>query len=368
MTMPRLRPLRAAALALLLVGTACADTNGAAPPAAGSGEAGSGYVMAIHGGGGVLDRADMTPELEAEYREALKAALAAGREVLEADGDSVSAVEAAVRVLEDSPLFNAARGGSYNAEGIHEFDASIMDGSTHEAGAVAVVQEVKNPVTLARRVMEQSPHVLIAGAGALEFAKAQGVELRPPEYFFTQRRWDSLQRRLEQGTPYGGNPEAGEIEAEEPTASSATSVRGESLDRALFGTVGAVARDRDGNLAAATSTGGREGKLPGRVGDSPIIGAGTYADNATLAASSTGLGEYVIRTVGTKTISDLMAYRGLGVEEASNIVVERIKQMGGGIGVIAVDRDGNVAMPFSGDGMYRGYVREGDESVVEIYR
>ncbi|MGO1540896.1 MAG: isoaspartyl peptidase/L-asparaginase family protein [Luteimonas sp.] len=367
MTMPRLRPLRAAALALLLVGTACADTNGAAPPAAGSGEAGSGYVMAIHGGGGVLDRADMTPELEAEYREALKAALAAGREVLEADGDSVSAVEAAVRVLEDSPLFNAARGGSYNAEGIHEFDASIMDGSTHEAGAVAVVQEVKNPVTLARRVMEQSPHVLIAGAGALEFAKAQGVELRPPEYFFTQRRWDSLQRRLNQSTPYGEQPgeEAG---AEASAVSDRIGARGESLDRALFGTVGAVARDRDGNLAAATSTGGREGKLPGRVGDSPIIGAGTYADNATLAASSTGLGEYVIRTVGTKTISDLMAYRGLGVEEASNIVVERIKQMGGGIGVIAVDRDGNVAMPFSGDGMYRGYVREGDESVVEIYR
>ena len=310
------------------------------------------FLIAIHGGAGVRSRDDMTPELEGAYRAALRAALEAGYDVLSGGGSSVSAVEAAIRVMEDSPLFNAGKGSSYNAEGFHELDASIMEGAALDAGAVAVVQRVKNPITLARRVMENSPHVMMAGNGALEFAKEQGLDIEAPHYFFTQRKWDSLQRRLEQQTEFG-----------KPTREGS----GDPLDPGLYGTVGAVALDKNGNLAAGTSTGGREGKHPGRVGDSPIIGAGTYAKNATLAVSSTGLGEYVIRIGGTKTMSDLMEYRGVSLDEATNAVKDMIQEMGGGIGVVAIDRQGHVSMPYSQNGMYRGYVRQDGDYVVLIY-
>jgi beta-aspartyl-peptidase (threonine type) len=312
------------------------------------------FVIAIHGGGGVRPRDDMTPELDAAYRATLKQSLIAGYEVLNNGGDSVSAVEAAIRVMEDSPLFNAGKGASFNRDGIIQMDASIMEGRTLNAGAVGVVQRVKNPITLARRIMDSSPHVMMAAVGALEFAKSQGLEIKAPHYFHTQRKWESLQRRLNQDTEYGEIPDK-------------TVSTNSQLDHAAFGTVGAVAMDRNHDLAAGTSTGGREGKLPGRIGDSPIIGAGTYANNETLAVSSTGLGEHVIRVVATKTMSDLMKYKGLNVEEATRTVIEEISDMGGNISVIAVDKDGNITMPYSGEGMYRGFVRENGEFDIRIY-
>lgn len=340
---------------------ACAqqDPAGADSPA--------GFVIAVHGGGGVRDRQDMTPALEAAYRGALREALEAGYEVLAAGGDGVTAVEAAIRVMEDSPLFNAGKGSSYNAEGYHEMDASIMNGANLDAGAVAVIQRVKNPISVARLVMEQSPHVLIAGDGALLFARMQGAELVAPHYLFTERKWNSLQRRLEQGTEYGKRPgKDGNDPSARRDATGLRAPRGDA-DTDLYGTVGAVALDRHGNLAAGTSTGGRAGKLPGRVGDSPIIGAGTYAKNTTLAVSSTGLGEYVIRVAGAKTMSDLIEYKGYSLDEATTAVRDMIRAMGGSIGAVALDRHGNVSMPYSGDGMYRGFVRQDGEFVIRIY-
>ncbi len=321
---------------------------------------GTTFGMAIHGGGGVRPVGEMTPEVEAAYRAALSEALASGYAILNAGGTSVDAVEAAIRVMEDSPLFNAGKGASYNRDGYHELDASIMDGRSLEAGGVAVVQRVKNPISLARRVMERSPHVLIAGQGALEFARSEGLEIVAPHYFFTERKWESLQQRLREGTPYGTGAEDSLVIAEPRP--------GAAEDAGLYGTVGAVALDRNGNLAAGTSTGGREGKLPGRVGDSPIIGAGNYANNRTLAVSSTGLGEYVLRRVSTKDMSDLMEYRGYTLKQATQSGADAIMEMGGGIGVVAIDAQGNIAMPYSGDGMYRGYVRDDGEIVVHIYR
>jgi L-asparaginase / beta-aspartyl-peptidase len=308
------------------------------------------FALVIHGGGGVSPRSEMTPELEAEYRAALAESLRAGHAVLREGGTALDAVEAAIRVMEDSPLFNAGRGSSFNLEGYNELDASIMDGRTLDAGAVAVVKNVRNPITLARLVMEQSPHVLMAADGAERFARGQGLEPVPPHYFWTERRWEALQRRIEQGARYG-----------EPVADAA-------LPRhELFGTVGAAALDAHGNLAAGTSTGGRVGKLPGRVGDSPIIGAGTYADNATAALSSTGLGEYVLRVLGTKSVTELMAHRGMPLDEAMETVRVRMAEMGGSISMIGVDATGHISMRYSGHGMYRGYVREDGRLVVHIW-
>lgn len=313
-----------------------------------------GFVIAIHGGGGVRPRDEMPQDLETRYRAALKASLTAGYEVLNNGGNAVSAVEAAIRIMEDSPLFNAGRGSSYNRDGIIQMDASIMDGENLDAGAVAVVQRVRNPITLARAIMERSPHVLMADVGALEFAKSQGLEIMAPHYFHTEHKWDSLQQRLRQGTEYGKRPQN-------------TAANVGQRDYSEFGTVGAVALDRHGNLAAGTSTGGREGKLYGRIGDSPIIGAGTYARNETLAISSTGLGEYVIRVVGAKDMSDLIEYKGMQLEDAVRTVMQKISDMGGSISAVAVDADGNVAMPYSGNGMYRGFVREDGNYDVRIY-
>jgi len=286
--------------------------------------------IAIHGGAGVITRSSMTPDEEAAYRADLGRALDAGYEVLASGGDSLDAVTAAVRLLEDSPLFNAGRGAVFNHEGINELDASIMDGRTLKAGAVAGVRHVRNPIELARRVMERSPHVLLAGAGAEEFALEQGLELVPRNYFFTERRWQQLEKAR----------------------------AGDKLGAAAlgyYGTVGAVALDSRGNLAAATSTGGMTNKRWGRVGDSPIIGAGTYADNASCAVSATGSGEFFIRSVLAHEISALIRYRGLPVAEATRQAVHgRLQDLGGDGGVIVVDRDGNVAMDFNTEGMFRG--------------
>lgn len=326
------------------------------------------FVIAIHGGGGVRAQEDMTSKSRMAHRKVLQMALEVGHEILFGGGTSVSAVEAAIRVMEDSPLFNAGKGASYNAAGEHELDASIMNGATLDAGAVAVVQRVRNPISLARDIMENTPHVMMAGNGALELAKQHGLEVVAPHYFFTQRKWDSLQRRLEQSTEYGKRPRIDREGGEAQEGKLQTDLAVSDVDPRLFGTVGAVAMDKEGNLAAGTSTGGREGKLPGRVGDSPVIGAGTYAKNSTLAVSSTGLGEYVIRVGGTKTMSDLIEYNGMSLDEATNTVKKMIQDMGGAIGVVAIDKQGNISMPFSGEGMYRGYVRQDGDYVVRIYR
>ena len=289
----------------------------------------------------------MSPEIEREYRATLAAALEAGRDMLARGGSSLDAVTAAVVVMEDSPLFNAGRGAAFTANGKNELDASIMDGATLRAGAVTLVTTVKNPVLLARLVMEKTRHVMLAGHGAEALAREHRLETMPPEYFHTDRRWQALLRvRKIHGT--GAEAKITEVEK--------------------HGTVGAVALDRNGNLAAATSTGGRTNKLDGRVGDSPIIGAGTYASNTTVAVSCTGEGEHFMRVVAAHTLSALMELKGWSVERAaSHVIRERLAQIGGRGGLIALDRNGNVAMPFSGGGMYRGHVAGDGEPVVRIF-
>jgi len=305
-------------------------------------------MVAIHGGAGVIGRTDMSPQLERDYREALAAALEAGNRVLAAGGPSIDAVVAAVCVMEDSPLFNAGRGAAFTAEGTNELDAAVMDGATLQAGAVTLVTCVKNPVKLAKVVMERTPHVMLAGAGAEAVARAHELEIVEPEYFFTQRRWDALQR----------------MKSAQTLARQATVAESDK-----HGTVGAVALDCAGNLAAATSTGGRTNKLPGRVGDSPIIGAGTYANNATAAVSATGEGEYFMREVAAHTLSALMEFKGWSVEQAAeHVILERLRARGGNGGLIALDRKGNISMPFSTPGMYRGCMKVGGAPEIGIFR
>lgn len=305
------------------------------------------YALAVHGGAGVIQRSHMTPELERAYRAGLEEALAAGRDVLAAGGASMDAVVAAVSAFEDDPLFNAGRGAAFTADGRNELDAAVMDGATLQAGAVTLVTTVKNPVRLARLVMEKTRHVLLAGEGAEALARKHGLATVEPSYFFTERRWQALQRM-----------KAAEQALEEAAISEAEK----------HGTVGAVALDRQGNLAAATSTGGFTNKLGGRVGDSPLIGAGTYANNATAAVSCTGEGEYFIRTLAAHSVSASMELAGWGLEQSAEHVIRvRLAQVGGSGGMIALDRHGNVAMPFSTPGMYRGYVRSDGTSSVEIF-
>jgi len=286
--------------------------------------------IAIHGGAGVITRGSMTRDEEEAYRRDLGRALDAGYERLASGGSGLDAVTAAVRILEDSPLFNAGRGAVFSHEGINELDASIMDGRTLEAGAVAGVTHIRNPIDLARMVMERSQHVLLAGEGAEEFALEQGMDLVPQNYFFTERRWQQLEK-------------------------ARTGDRYSAAEIGYYGTVGAVALDRHGNLAAATSTGGMTNKRWGRVGDSPIIGAGTYADNESCAVSATGSGEFFMRAVAAHEISSLMKYRGLALEEAAREVVQgKLRRIGGDGGIIAVDREGNIALEFNTEGMFRG--------------
>jgi beta-aspartyl-peptidase (threonine type) len=288
-------------------------------------------AIAIHGGAGVISRATMTPENERAYRADLERALDAGYGVLEQGGSSLDAIVAAVKILEDSPYFNAGKGAVFSHAGINELDAAIMDGATQKAGAVAGVRHVRNPIELARMVMERTPHVLLAGEGAEEFALEQGVTLVPGSYFHTERRWKQLEE-----------------------AQRADRVANAIADTDYFGTVGAVARDRNGNLAAATSTGGMTNKRWGRIGDSPIIGAGTYADNATCAVSATGSGEYFIRAVVAHEICARVRLSGVPAAVAARDVVHgRLKEIGGDGGVIVVDRDGALSLEFNTEGMFR---------------
>jgi L-asparaginase / beta-aspartyl-peptidase len=315
----------------------------------------TGVRLVIHGGAGTIRREQMTPERDREYRAALTEALQAGHRVLQAGGSSMDAVIAAINLMEDSPLFNAGRGAVFTHDGRNELDASLMDGRTLGAGAVAGVTRVRNPIDLARAVMERSPHVMLVGAGAEAFAEQQGFELVAPEYFRTQARWDALQRAREQ--------ERIQLSEDEPQPRSAT-----DPDDFKFGTVGAVALDRDGNLAAGTSTGGMTNKRWGRVGDAPIIGAGTYADNESCAVSATGHGEYFIRNVVAYDICALVRYRGMPLAAAAEeVVMQKLVARGGEGGVIALDRQGNLAMPFNTSGMYRGYIDPQGRAVVMIY-
>lgn len=306
-------------------------------------------MLVIHGGAGTITRASMSAELETQYREVLAAALRKGHAVLAGGGSSLDAVEATVRVMEDSPLFNAGKGAVFTHDGRNELDASIMDGKTLRAGAVGAVSIVRNPITAARAVMEKSKHVMLIGRGAELFATQQGLEIVDPSYFWTERRWKALQNEL--------------LKEQQPKAAV------DAPDEKKFGTVGAVALDRNGNLAAGTSTGGMTNKQFGRVGDTPIIGAGNYADNASCAVSGTGHGEFFIRYNVAYDIAALMKYRGLTVQQAADEVIhKKLAPVKGEGGVIALDAKGNFAMPFNSEGMYRGWIGEDGEAHVAIYK
>jgi beta-aspartyl-peptidase (threonine type) len=313
------------------------------------------FGFVIHGGAGTIERSRMTPEREKAYRDKLTEALRAGFDVLNRGGACLDAVVAAITLLEDSPLFNAGKGAVFTNAGTNELDSSIMDGRTLKAGAVAGLKRVKNPILLARLVMEQSPHVMMTGEGAEVFAAQKGVELVDPKYFYTEERWQQLQK-------------AKEAEKNPPPKRSKLEREASPFDEHKFGTVGAVCLDRAGNLGAGTSTGGTTNKRFGRVGDSPIIGAGTYANNETCAVSCTGDGEYFIRSVVAHDISAQMQYGGKSVEHAADSTLEKVAKIGGTGGLIAIDRRGNFTMPFNTSGMYRGWVGPDAEPHVLIYR
>jgi L-asparaginase / beta-aspartyl-peptidase len=314
-------------------------------------------VLVIHGGAGAISRDKMTPEKEKEVQEKLREALMTGFQLLEKGKSSLDAVEASIRILEDSPLFNAGKGAVFTAEGTNELDAAIMEGNTLKAGAVAGLRHIKNPISLARLVMEKSSHVMMVGSGAEEFARQQGIEMVAPDYFYTEPRWRELQRMKDQ------EKRQSSLRPDPPISI----LPGEIPEK--FGTVGAVALDLAGNLAAGTSTGGMTNKKFGRVGDSPIIGAGTYANNQSCAVSATGHGEYFIRSVASYDIAALMEYRGLSLQQAAQrVVLEKIAKLGGSGGVIALDRAGHIAMPFNTAGMYRGWITTGTKPVVAIYK
>jgi beta-aspartyl-peptidase (threonine type) len=308
------------------------------------------YAIAIHGGAGTLSKTLMTPGKEAAYRAALDSALTIGENILKNGGTSLDAVAGTIRFLEDCPLFNAGKGAVFTHEGKNELDASIMDGQTQKAGAVGGVTTVKNPILLARAVMDKSPHVMLTGRGAEQFAVENGLDTVPPSWFFTQERWDALQEALKE------EQKAGKTGSVNPNPDY------------KYGTVGCVALDSHGNLAAGTSTGGMTNKRWNRLGDTPVIGAGTYASNDACAVSCTGHGEYFIRYAVAHDVWALMSYKGLSVGDAGELVVnKKLVEKGGEGGLIAVDKDGHIAMPFNSEGMYRGYARPGERKV-SIYK
>lgn len=318
------------------------------------------FVLVIHGGAGTILKSQMSADRERAYTAALDTALEKGYAILKAGGSALDAVEASVRYMEDNPLFNAGRGAVFTHEGKNELDAAIMDGKTLAAGSVAGVTTIKNPISAARAVMEKSPHVMMAGKGAEQFAEQQGLEIVDPSYFHTADRWRGLQRAKVQDSL--------KQKAMDSMAKASGVRQAENRDD-KYGTVGAVALDRHGNLAAATSTGGMTNKKFGRIGDAPIIGAGTYANNHTAAFSGTGWGEYYIRLVLAKTISDMMEFGQMSLQHAADeMVMKRLPALGGDGGLIAVDKEGNIAMPFCTEGMYRGYIKADGVKTVQIYK
>ena len=315
------------------------------------------YVLVIHGGAGTILKKNMTPEKEAAYVAALTLALQTGYDQLKAGKGSLDAVEATIHVMEDSPLFNAGKGAVFTHEGKNELDAAIMDGKTLMAGAVAGVTTIRNPISAARAVMEKSEHVMMVGKGAEVFAKEAGMTIVDPSYFYTKERWDGLQKALAEDS----------VKTVLDHGNKKSMLLGTVSKDYKFGTVGAVALDNNGNLAAGTSTGGMTNKKYGRVGDAPIIGAGTYANNLTAGVSCTGWGEFYIRAVVGHDISALMDYKHLSVAEAAQTVLDKMQKLGGDGGLIALDARGNVTMPFNTAGMYRGTVTSEGKIKVQIY-
>ncbi len=308
------------------------------------------YAIAIHGGAGRLMTGVLSPEKEKAFTDKLAEALQAGYAILSNNGSSLDAVEAAVRILEDCPLFNAGKGSVFNSEGVNEMDSSIMNGKNLKAGAIAAVHTIRNPVTCARAVLEKSPHVLLAGMGAEKFAKENGIEIVPPSYFYDEERYQNwLATKDVEGASWAGDTYV-------------------TTPEKKLGTVGAVALDSSGNLAAATSTGGMNNKKFGRVGDSPIIGAGTFADNKTCAVSCTGEGEYFIRQSTAFDISALMEYKGFTVSQAATEAIKKVAQLGGEGGLIAIDNKGTIAIPFNTSSMFRGWINTEGEKFTGIFR
>ncbi len=317
-------------------------------------------VLVIHGGAGTILKKNMSPEKEKAYLDGLKAALDKGYSILKNGGSSLDAVEAAVREMEDNPLFNAGKGAVFTHEGKNELDAAIMNGQNLAAGSVAGVTTIRNPISAARAVMEKSQHVMMTGKGAEQFAKLQGLAIVDPSYFYTEDRWKGLQRVKK--------TDSSKTELDHGSKPGASLKQPENKD-SKYGTVGAVALDVHGHLAAATSTGGMTNKRFGRVGDAPIIGAGTYANNATCAISCTGWGEFFIRLVMAKTISDMMEFGNWSLERAANEMIQkRLPALGGDGGLIAVDKAGNIVMPFNTEGMYRASVDRDGNTVIRIYK
>lgn len=309
------------------------------------------FGIVIHGGAGTILKENMSDSLEAAYTIILGKAIATGHEILKNKGTAMEAVTATINILEDSPLFNAGKGAVFTHEERNELDASVMDGATLNAGAIAGVTHIKNPINLAVEVMDNSDHVMLAGAGAEEFAVSRGIELVDPSYFYTERRFNSLQK------------------VKQRNANKITNALHDPfIKNSKFGTVGCAALDKNGNLAAGTSTGGMTNKRWNRIGDAPIIGAGTYANNATCAVSSTGWGEYFIRAMVAHDISALMEYKGLTLQEAARKVIqEKVPALGGDGGIVAIDKDGNVAMEFNTAGMYRATMNAKGETIIKIY-
>jgi len=324
------------------------------------------FALVIHGGAGTILKKNMTPEREASIRAKLEEALRAGQAVLDRGGIALDAVTAAINVMENSPHFNAGKGAVFTHEGRNEMDASIMDGRDLNAGAVAGVTHVKNPINLAREVMENSPHVMLTGAGAEEFGKGRNIEMVDPSYFRTERRWQQLQNALKKGKVSLDHD--GENEAAKKDKIAALGYDPEDPDQ-KFGTVGAAALDQHGNIAAGTSTGGMTNKRWNRIGDAPVIGAGTYADNKSCAVSATGHGEYFIRAAVAHSICALMEYKGLSLKDAADeIVMKKLVKMGGDGGIIALDAKGNISMTFNTPGMYRGFVKGHNKPQTGIYK
>ncbi len=316
------------------------------------------FAIIIHGGAGTILKKNMTPEKEAAYKAKLEEAIRVGYNILKNGGSSLDAVEKTINVLEDSPLFNAGKGAVFTNAETNELDASIMDGKTLNAGASAGTTTVRNPINLARAVMEKSKHVMLSGKGAEIFAEEQGLTLVDPSYFHTENRLESLKRVKERETQ-----KTNKIDTE----SAYLDFYDADIKNAKFGTVGCAALDKNGNLAAGTSTGGMTNKRYGRIGDAPIIGSGTYANNATCAVSSTGWGEYFIRAQVAHDISALMEYKGLSLKDAAKIVLDKVKTLGGDGGIVAVDKNGNMVADFNTAGMYRATMNDKGELTIGIY-
>jgi beta-aspartyl-peptidase (threonine type) len=322
------------------------------------------WAIVLHGGAGVIQRSSMTPERDKEYRAGLEEAVRAAAAVLDANGAAVDAVEAALNKLEDNPHFNAGKGAVFTADGKNELDAAIMDGKTMQAGAVAEVTRTKNPISLAKAVMQKSPHVMLVGPGADQFAASVGLQQVDPSYFFTEERWQGLVRQLKrEGRPIPPRPAGAPPEPAKPVAQM------ETPDAHKWGTTGIVVRDRQGNIAAGTTTGGVQGKRWGRVGDSPIIGAGTYASNQSCGVSATGTGEYFIRLTVARTICALVQYKGMRLQDAADEVIQRqLTAMHGDGGIIAMTPDGQIAWSFNTPGMFRARLVEGGQIQLGIYK